>query len=48
MAPIWGPVLAVAEVEEAPPKILEATLVDALVQPIRPVELEDNLVASPD
>lgn len=46
--PTWRPVLAVAEVKEVTSKILEGTAVDALVQPILSVGLEEDVAASED
>lgn len=46
--PTWRPVLAVAEVKEVTSKILEGTAVDALVQPILSVGLEEGVAASED
>lgn len=48
LAEAWGQVLAVTEVMEVPPKILEGALTDVLVSLILPGELQEDLAASPD
>lgn len=48
LVPTRGPVFAVAEVMAVPPKILEGTMTDALVQPILSAGLQEDLAASPD